>query len=103
MSQQTSERRISEMRNLGPACEQDLNAVGVFTADDLIRLGPEDAFVRMLEGRIKCGRSTKCCNASYLYAMYGAVHDLDWRDIPDDVKENFKKFTTGLRRSGRYG
>ncbi len=98
----SDDRRISEMRNLGPACERDLNAVGVLTADDLKRLGPEEAFIQILEGRIKRGRSTKRCNASYLYAIYGAIYDLDWREIPEDVKERFKKFMAKLRDSGRY-
>lgn len=97
------DRRISEMRNLGPACEQDLNAVGIFTAKELSRLDPKDAFVQMLDGRAKLGRSAKCCNASYLYAIYGAVHDFDWRDIPEKVKADFKKFTAKLRESGQYG
>ena len=57
-------RTISEMRNLGPACEKDLNAVGIRTASQLIRLGPEDAFVKMLLGRKRLGRSAKCCNAA---------------------------------------
>ncbi len=57
--QQPDLRRISEMRNLGPVCEQDLNAVGLLTAADLIRLGPAEAFVQMLEGRVKRGRTAK--------------------------------------------
>lgn len=40
----------------------------------------------MLEGRIRHSRSPKCCNAAYLYAMYGAIHDIDWRQIPDRKK-----------------
>lgn len=95
-------RRISEMRNLGPACEADFNAVGITTAKQLIKLGPIEAFLRMLVGRQKQGRSAKCCNAAYLYALHGAIHDLDWRELPESVTTEYKQFTAELRESGRF-
>jgi len=49
----TDSRKISEMRSLGPACEADLNAVGIHTAGDLTRIGVEAAFIQMLEGLLK--------------------------------------------------
>ncbi len=97
------ERLISEMRNLGPACEADFNAVGIQTAQDLIDLGAEAAFLQMLEGRRKQGRSAKCCNAAYLYAIHGAIHDIDWRQLPAKQKDAYKAFTAELRASGRFG
>ena len=90
------------MRNLGPACEADLNAVGVFTAEALKNLGAEEAFIRVLEGRLRSGRPAKCCNAAYLYALYGAIHDIDWRELPDAKKLYFRKLSAELRKSGRY-
>lgn len=95
-------RTISEMRNLGPACERDFAAVGIVTADQLKRLAPEDAFVKMLLGRKQAERSMKCCNAAYLYAIYGAIHDIDWRSIPEAKKRQFKKFAAELRESGDF-
>ena len=96
------ERKISEMRNLGPACEQDLNAAGIYTAEELKTLGPEGAFLKMLDGRVRQGRSAKCCNAAYLYALYGAIHDIDWRDLPEKKKAEFKTLTADLRASGQF-
>jgi len=98
----TDERPIAEMRNLGPACERDLNAAGIFTAEQLKALGPEEAFVQMLIARVNQGRSAKCCNAAYLYAFYGALHDIDWRDLPEEKKAYFKEFTAELRQSGQF-
>ena len=98
----TDERKISEMRNLGPACEVDLNAAGIFTPDEVKKLGAEETFLRMLVSRKEQGRSTKCCNAAYLYAIYGAIHDLDWREIPEEQKAKFKAFTAELRESGQF-
>ena len=96
------DRAISEMKNLGPACEKDLNAVGIATAYDLTVLGPEEAFRRMLAGRMRSGRSAKCCNAAYLYAIYGAIHDIDWRQIPEHKKLEFKRIAAKMRNSGEF-
>jgi len=95
-------RTISEMRNLGPACEQDLNAVGITTAQQVIDLGTEEVFIRMLLGRLQQGRSASSCKAAYLYAIYGAIHDLDWRKVPEPKKLEFKELTAELRNSGRF-
>ncbi len=51
------DRSISEMRNLGPAVEKDLEAVGITTAQQVIDLGVEETFIRMLLGREEIGRS----------------------------------------------
>jgi len=96
------DRRISEMKSLGPACERDLNAAGIFTADDLKAVGAETAFLKMLEEKKRVGRSAKCCNAAYLYALYAAIHDMDWRNIPEKKKRQFKAFTADLRESGKF-
>ena len=53
MTKNTDQRAISEMRNLGPACEKDLNAVGIMTAEHVIELGAEETFVRLLVGRLQ--------------------------------------------------
>ena len=90
-------RRISQLRNLGPACERDLNAVEIHTLADIKRVGIERVFVRLMEGRIVRGERPICFNACYLYALYGAVHDCDWRDVPETKKRAFKRLTASLR------
>lgn len=95
-------RKISEMRNLGPACEQDLNVAGIYTAQELKKIGPQEAFLRMLAARTKQGRSAKCCNALYLYSLHGAIHDIDWRALPEKTKKEYKEFTARLRAEGKF-
>ncbi len=94
--------KISEMRNLGPAVEKDLAAAGVFYASQVLKLGPVKTFLKMLDGRMKLGRSAGCCHALYLYSIYGAIHNLDWREIPAKKKKEFKILTDKLRKSGKY-
>ena len=90
------------MRNLGPAVEKDLNAAGIYFDHEIKALGVEKSFLKMLEGRLKLGRSAKCCNALYLYSFYGAIYDVDWRDVPEKKKIKFKKYTEKLRKSGQF-
>jgi len=97
-----NEKPIHELRNLGPACERDLNAVGIYTLADIKEHGVEGTFLQMMQGRRKRSQAQKkgggkCFNAAYLYALYGAVHDLDWREIPEAKKREFKKLTKQLR------
>ncbi len=99
----TDDRPISEMRNLGPACERDLNAAGIMTAGELQAMGVEQAFLAMLQARKREGRSAKSCNAVYLYALYGAIHDVDWLDVPEAEKRRFKELTAEIRESGKAG
>ncbi len=98
----SNSRRISTMKNLGPACEQDLARAGITTVEQLKRLGAENAFVKMLVARKAAGVSAKCVNAAYLYALYGAIHNLDWRDLPEEKKKHFKEFTAELRAAGEF-
>ena len=56
----------------------------------------------MLEGRVKLGRSARCCNALYLYAIYGAIRNVDWKEIPIKKKKEFKKFAAELRKSDKF-
>jgi len=99
LKSQSKQQKISSMRNLGPAVEKDLNAVGIFTPEQVAKLGAKKTFLKMLEGRLNSGRGAKCCNAAYLYAIFGAINDIDWREIPEIKKDEFKAFTQKLRES----
>ena len=94
-------RKISEMLNLGEKSEEDLNRVGIYYAYQVKKLGAYKVFKKMVEGRLKAGISIKCINAVYLYAFYGAIHDIDWMDIPEEKKDEFKKYTSKIRKTGR--
>ena len=36
-------------------------------------------------------------NAAYLYALEGAIRDCDWLEIPEEVKQAYKKFAQDLQ------
>jgi hypothetical protein len=72
------------------------------TAGELKAIGVEQAFLAMLQARKRLGRSAKSCNAAYLYALYGAIHDINWLDVPEAEKLRFKQMTAEIRESGQF-
>lgn len=85
--------KISEARNLGPRTEQELNAIGVMSLEDVKKLGWEEVCFRYISsypGRL---------NLNLVYAMIGAVKDQDWRGLSLKDKETAKNFVAALRNS----
>jgi len=88
---------LDQLRNIGPVCQRELNAVGIFTSGELIDLGAEAALLRLVTASRQQGKGDRFCHAGYLYALYGAIHGIDWRAVPESQKRRFKKFTAELR------
>ena len=86
---------MQSLRNIGPACAEQLVMVGIDTPEKLERLGAKEAFLQIFSKYAY----TNCVNACYLYALYGAIHNLDWREIPAHKKDEFKQFTKDIRES----
>lgn len=79
-------KRISEianMNNFGPASEKWLNAIGVFTMSDLVRLGSIHAYRLMKERGFNV-------TLNMLYAMEGAILGVPWNQVPDRLKAELK-------------
>ena len=85
---------MQKLRNIGPKCAAHLVKAGVDTPQKLKKIGAKKAFLQI------CGQSyLNCFNAAYLYALQGAIDDVDWREIPRSQKNDFKLFTAELRSS----
>lgn len=67
---------------------------GISSPEKLRQLGAKKAFIELYEKGQFCGKY----NALYLYALEGAIRDCDWREIPESLKEEYKKYTAELRR-----
>ena len=85
-------RRISELRNLGPASERLLATVGIVTADDLARVGSVEAYCRVREVHAHASRNL-------LWALEGALLDLDWRHLSERHRDELLQAAT--RRLGQ--
>jgi DNA transformation protein and related proteins len=71
-------RRLRDMRNLGPASERMLVAAGIRTPADLDRLGAVEAYRRVLAA------GWRQPTLNLLWAIEGALLDLDWRELPPE-------------------
>ena len=77
---------LSSLRNIGKELEKKLKSVGIMTAEELMKAGSEEAFVRLKL------RYPNVCPV-FLYALEGAISDTEYNQLPDDVKRNLKDFS----------
>lgn len=82
------------LKNIGPVCSKQLVKAGIDTPEKLAKIGAKKAFLKLFAAG---GFDMHCFNASYLYALEGAILDCDWRMIPEEKKKEFKAFTQDLR------
>jgi len=73
--------QLAALRNIGPTIELRLNAVGVYTYEDLRRIGPAEAFLKMQVQTV--GKLPVCY---HLYSLEGALTDRHWEDVPAATK-----------------
>ena len=78
----TRATRLSDLKNIGTTVEQRLNEIGVFTRDDLERVGPAMAY-RKLKYTYPNTTLPRCY---YLYSLEGALRGVHWDEIPAAVK-----------------
>ena len=68
-----------KIRNVGPKSAAWLRQVGVRTQEDLLRLGPVEAFMKVKRAGFRP-------SLNLLYALAGAIEDCHWADLPDERK-----------------
>ena len=78
----TTKSHLSQLKNIGATVEQRLNEIGVFTREDLKRIGPAAAY-RRIKHNYPDITLPRCY---YLYSLEGALRDIHWDSIPDAVK-----------------
>ena len=68
------------MRNIGPVTVRQLRSIGIHTPAELFELGAAEVYVRLK--RADPERVTR----TMLWALAGAELDIDWRQVPSDIK-----------------
>lgn len=70
-------------KNIGITIAKKLNEIGVFTLADLAEMTPKIAYQKICD---KYPEKTipKCY---YLYSLQGALLDLDWRELRNEIKQ----------------
>ena len=75
--------RLSELRSLGSVSEERLTAVGICTAEELMRIGPVEAYGRLKD---RYPRTTW----SWLYALHLAVLDMPWELMTEELRRGWR-------------
>ena len=70
----------SKIRNVGPKSAAWLRQVGVRTQDDLEKLGPVEAFMKVKRAGFRP-------SLNLLYSMAGAMADCHWAELPEERKQ----------------
>lgn len=87
---------LTTMRNIGGEMARKLRAVGVGSREELLEAGAKEAFFRL---KI---RYPQVCLV-HLYALEGAVRDVDFNALPQETKEDLRAFSDYLRNGGGGG
>ncbi|WP_439443042.1 TfoX/Sxy family DNA transformation protein [Listeria aquatica] len=78
--------QISNMPNLGKVNEEKLNLAGIRTAEELVAIGTESAYLKTkhLVDKVAC--------LHFLYALEGAICNIPKKGIPIQRKAELKSF-----------
>ena len=68
------------MKNLGPKSAEQIIAVGVDGPDEIRALGAAEVFHRVKS------RFPDSTSLNLLWALQGALMEVHWHDIPDEIK-----------------
>ncbi len=82
---------LTAMKNIGGEMARKLAAVGIDSQEDLTRLGSKQAF-----HRLKQVYPSVCL--VHLYALEGAVSDVEFNSLSEEKKKELKKFSDFLKR-----
>ncbi len=72
--------RGERIRNVGPKSAAWLRQVGVRSHEDLLRVGPVAAFLKVKRAGFRP-------SLNLLYSMAGALHDCHWAELPEDLRQ----------------
>jgi len=84
---------LTALKNIGKEMERKLKSVGITTAEELKDVGSKEAFLTL-----KSRYSNLCL--VHLYTLEGAVCDVEYNKLPENVKQNLKNFSESSKSSG---
>ena len=84
---------LTSMRNIGREMARKLTAAGIGSPEELARAGSKQAYFQL-----KALYPQVCL--VHLYALEGAVRDVDFNCLPEDTKADLKAFSDYLNGKG---
>ncbi len=82
---------LASMMNLGKEMSRKLTSVGIDSPEKLIELGSKQAFLQLKE------TYPQVCLV-HLYALEGAIHNIEFNSLPEDTKKDLKEFSDFLKK-----
>ena len=76
---------LTSLRNIGKELDKKLKSINITTVNELKAVGSEEAFVRL-----KTLYPNVCL--VHLYSLEGAISDVDYNKLSNDVKKRLKEF-----------
>jgi DNA transformation protein len=74
-------------KNIGTTILKRLNEIGIYSLADLADITPVKAYKKICEQNP--GETFPVCY--YLYSLEGALLELHWDDLPEDLKKDLRK------------
>jgi DNA transformation protein and related proteins len=84
--------QLSETRNFGKTSGAWLNSIGVYSIEDLRRMGSIRAFVLLKEHGFNV-------SMNMLYAMEGALLGIHWKKLPGGIKAELREAVKGGKKT----
>lgn len=81
--------RLTSMNNIGKEIAKKLSSVGITSSEELHSVGYKRAFRKLKEAY------PSVCLV-HLYALFGAVNNIDYNQIPDNIKKELKDYYDNL-------
>ena len=72
------------MKNMGPKSSEWLASIGVYSLEDVAKLGVVETYKR-----VKAAYPEKV-SLNLLYGLQAALLDISWNELPPDIKEQLK-------------
>lgn len=78
---------LKSAKNIGPTIEKRLNEIGIFSLNDLAVTTAVEAYVNICKANPD--KTIPVCY--YLYSLQGALLNLHWNDLPNDLKTDLRR------------
>ena len=82
---------LTSMMNIGKEMEKKLTSVGIDSSGKLIEAGSKQAFFKLKE------KYPQVCLV-HLYALEGAIQNMEFNSLPEDKKMELKEFSDFLKK-----
>jgi len=72
-------KKINDLKNLGLKSQEMLNAVGIYTYEDLSKHGAIQVYLKVKQKGLKP-------SLNLLHALEGALRDIHWNKLPKEIR-----------------